>query len=70
MIGSLMAYISGLPPAELYLAAVPYVLEQTCWVFGHVCDLIENTFLATGELTLTGLIAERELMDCLEHVHP
>ena len=70
VIGSLMVHISGLLSTEINPAAVPYVLEQTSGVFGHVCDLIENTFLATGALTLEGLKAERELMDCLDHVHP
>lgn len=70
IIGSLMVHISGLLPTKISPAAVSFVLEQTCGVFGHVCDLIENTFLATGALTLEGLKAERALMDCLDDVHP
>lgn len=65
MIKALMMNISELPEHKIESKAVKYVLKVTKGVMGHMCDLIEETFVDSGNLTLASLVAQRDNMDCL-----
>lgn len=66
IIKGLMTHISALGDDQIDDDAVDYVLKETLGIFGHVGDLIEGTFIATGALSLKALKAERKIMDCLD----
>lgn len=65
VIKALMTHISALNDNQIVDDAVEYVMKETRGVFGHVCDLIEGAFTATGTLSVQALKNERKIMDCL-----
>ncbi|WP_407572254.1 TniB family NTP-binding protein [Deinococcus altitudinis] len=62
----LMMHISALPLTAVPEESVKYVMCESRGVFGHVCDLIQRTFIAHRSLTVPALTATRKVMRALD----
>lgn len=68
VVKALMARIAGAAPEAVTDASVEFVLQETRGIFGHLLDLVEQTLLDHGTLSLENLRRVRGLMDVLDGV--
>lgn len=65
IVKSLMVELTDLPVKEIKTKTVKYIMKETGGVLGHICDLIEDTYVKYGNLEHANVEAQRALLDCL-----